>query len=148
MNIRPSCSSDPALRRLLEAQDAEYAEMYPPEINFTIPIEALRGPNLGVYVVEDQAQSIGCGAILSMEGFAEVKRLYIVPERRGRGFARRLMHHLEDAARAYGHTMVRLETGKQAPDAIQLYERLGYVRIGAFPPYVENDSSIFMEKAL
>jgi len=55
---------------------------------------------------------------------------------------------LEDAARAQGLALIRLETGQASPEAIRLYARLGYREIGPFGAYRDNGSSIFMEKAL
>jgi putative acetyltransferase len=43
---------------------------------------------------------------------------------------------------------MRLETGEASPAALAAYARLGYRRPGPFGAYVENGSSIFMEKAL
>ena len=66
---------------------------------------------------------------------AEVKRMYVVPSRRGEGLARRMLAHLEqDAARA-GHEVVILETGTAQPEAIALYESSGYAPIPSFGYY-------------
>jgi GNAT superfamily N-acetyltransferase len=58
--------------------------------------------------------------------------MYVVPAARGRGVARRLLGHLEQAAHDLGHTVVRLDTGPRQPAAQHLYTSAGYVQIGNF----------------
>jgi GNAT superfamily N-acetyltransferase len=80
------------------------------------------------------------------DGAAEIKRMYVVPEARGRGLAQQLLVALEDAARSLGFTTVRLDTGPKQPHAERMYRRAGYEEIGNF-----NDNpfaSFFGEKAL
>lgn len=55
---------------------------------------------------------------------------------------------LEDKGLQNGFTMLRLETGILQPEAIALYESLGYRRIPAFGEYVSDPSSICYEKDL
>jgi len=56
----------------------------------------------------------------------EVRRLWVDPDQRGRGIARRLMAALEDAARDLGLTALRLVTGEGQPEAIALYQSTGW----------------------
>jgi GNAT superfamily N-acetyltransferase len=39
--------------------------------------------------------------------------MYVVPEERGKGLARRLLHALEDATRELGYQVARLYTGSR-----------------------------------
>lgn len=61
------------------------------------------------------------------EGFA-VPSLGIAvhPDHRGRGIARRLMHHLHDVAARRGAERVRLKVYRHNTAALRLYESLGY----------------------
>jgi GNAT superfamily N-acetyltransferase len=80
------------------------------------------------------------------DGAAEIKRMYVVPEARGRGIAQELLVALEDAARSLGYDVVRLDTGPKQPHAERMYRRAGYAEIGNF-----NDNpfaSYFGEKSL
>ncbi|MEO0761250.1 MAG: GNAT family N-acetyltransferase, partial [Pseudomonadota bacterium] len=72
--------------------------------------------------------------------------IYADPAWRRRGIATTVVAALEAIARAGGATVLRLETGLASPDALALYDRLGYRRRGPFGAYVENGSSVFMEK--
>lgn len=80
--------------------------------------------------------------------YGEIKRMYVRPAFRGMGFAKRLLHHLSDHARAHGVSLLRLETGIHQHEAIGLYERLGFRRIAPFGDYKPDPLSLFYEKSL
>jgi GNAT superfamily N-acetyltransferase len=56
----------------------------------------------------------------------EVKRLYVRPEARGTGLAKRLVETVIDAARAMGAGAIYLDTLQSLTPAITLYERAGF----------------------
>ena len=58
--------------------------------------------------------------------------MYVVPEARGAGMARLLLHSLEDAARELGYRIARLDTGAKQPHAQRIYESEGYRPIANF----------------
>jgi ribosomal protein S18 acetylase RimI-like enzyme len=66
---------------------------------------------------------------------AEIKRMYVAPEARGRGLARAMLAHLEATARSAGAEVMVLETGLAQPEAIALYESSGYTPIPGFGFY-------------
>jgi GNAT superfamily N-acetyltransferase len=108
-------------------------------------------PPDGVFLVlrEDDGSAIGCGGIARFdETRGELKRMYVVPEARGRGLGRRLLEELESHARALGYTSVVLETGDRQPEAIGLYESAGFARIPCYPPYDTRALSLCFEKRL
>jgi GNAT superfamily N-acetyltransferase len=63
---------------------------------------------------------------LHPDGTAEVKRVYVAPDFRGRGLSRTLMRAAEDVARAAGVRHLILESGLMQPESLGLYLRLGY----------------------
>lgn len=65
----------------------------------------------------------------------EIKRMYVVPDRRGRGLARVVLGELERTAVAAGHDLAVLETGLRQPEAIGLYSSTGFVEIPGFGHY-------------
>lgn len=89
-----------------------------------------------------------CGGGLKRigDGTAEIKRMFVVPDARTQGHARRLLAGLEDAARRLGYTTVRLDTGPQQPHAKRLYESAGYREIDSYN--VNPQASYWGEKAL
>ena len=75
-----------------------------------------------------------CGGGLKRigDGVVEIKRMYVVPEARGRGVALALLVALEDAARELGYTVARLDTGPKQPHAERMYRAAGYREIENF----------------
>jgi len=94
----------------------------------------------------DGGEALGCVALVECAGYAEVKRLYVRPEGRGRGTARLLMAALEAKAAQLGLAEVLLETGGRLVPAVVLYESLGYRVRGPFGAYPEHPASLFMGK--
>lgn len=72
---------------------------------------------------------------------AEIKRMYVSADARGRGLARAMLTHLEETARAAGAEAMVLETGIAQPEAIALYESSGYTPIPGFGFYKDFPTS-------
>jgi putative acetyltransferase len=100
-------------------------------------------------VAFDDKIPVGCGAVKEISGDAmEVKRMYVLPERRGEGIARIILKELEVWTVALGYQKCRLETGKKQPEAIALYEKSGYNRIPNYGQYEGVENSVCFEKIL
>ena len=69
-------------------------------------------PPGGAYIVGfvDGAPACGGGIKALGDGNAELKRMYVAPQFRGRGLARALLQALESTARDLGHRAVRLDS--------------------------------------
>ena len=107
-------------------------------------------PN-GVFLVirGDDDRAVACGGIARFDDErGELKRMYVVPEHRGRGLGRRLLVELEAEARRLGYRAVVLETGDLQPEALGLYRSSGYERIPCYPPYDSRALSLCFEKRL
>ena len=65
----------------------------------------------------------------------ELKRVVTLPAHRGRGVSRALIAAIERIAVEQGGTRLILQTGHRQPEAIRLYEWLGYRPIPVYPPY-------------
>jgi len=90
---------------------------------------------------------VACGGVQPIgDGIAEIKRMWVVDDVRGRGVGRRLLSELEARAATLGHRTVRLDTNGALVEAIALYERCGYAPIERYNdnPYAER----FFEKPL
>jgi putative acetyltransferase len=148
LSIEPGDVADAHIRQLILALDASLAALYPPESNHGLSLAALAAPDVRLVVARLGGSAVGCGALRLDAGFAELKRMYVVPEARRRGIAWRLLARLKALAAANGRSLVRLETGVAQPEAIALYERAGFRRIPPFPPYRPDPLSLFMEKTL
>lgn len=82
------------------------------------------------------------------EECAEVKRVFVKPEYRGRGISRELMERLENAAREQGYRYMVLESGRPLAAAQALYQRIGYKVIPNYGPYKAMPDSVCMKKEL
>ena len=139
----------PAVADLIQQLDGYMTALYPPESNHLLPIESLRRPNVTFLSARVNGQVVGCGAFVNQDGqYAEIKRMYVLPEFRGLKIGYRVLAELESLAQQSGLKFARLETGVAQPEAIRLYEKAGYQRRGPFGSYASDPLSIFMEKSL
>jgi GNAT superfamily N-acetyltransferase len=93
------------------------------------PTEFIPPDGLFVVAYRDGAP-VGCAGFKRIEQQrAEIKRLYVSPDGRRGGLARRILERLETAAREAGFIAVRLDTGNQQPEALALFRSTGYREI-------------------
>lgn len=99
-------------------------------------------PPAGAFLIARlRGQSVGCGALkLQPDAPAELKRMWVAPEARGLGLARRLLGELERYARVAGAEVLRLETNRALSEATALYRSSGYREVEAFnaEPYAHH----------
>ena len=76
----------------------------------------------------------------------EIKRMYTLPEHRGKGIASKILDELELWAKEENYKKAILETGFMQKDAIYLYQKLGYKIIENFGQYQGIENSICMKK--
>jgi GNAT superfamily N-acetyltransferase len=139
VEFRPARVDEGDGRRLFQAMAAEIALLYDgldqngPQMPKAGPAE-LGPPYGGFWVGYVDGSAACCGGIkrLGEDGACEIKRMYVVPARRGHGLARRLLGFLEEQARQLGYRVARLDTGEHQPDARHLYQSAGYVEIDNF----------------
>jgi GNAT superfamily N-acetyltransferase len=75
----------------------------------------------------DRGEAVGCGAVrVIAPGIAEIKRMYLRPEARGRGIGRALLDELLATARRFDCREARLDTGWFMTDAHRLYRAAGF----------------------
>lgn len=79
---------------------------------------------------------------------AEVKRVFIKQEYRGRGISNKLMELLENAAKEQGYQYLILESGEPLIAAMALYKKIGYKVIPNYGQYKDMPDSICMKKKL
>jgi GNAT superfamily N-acetyltransferase len=136
------------IRQLDEDLYRRYPEM-PRQLVHGLRPSDIANPNFTFLVARIDDRTVGCGALRDLEpGVGEVKRMFVVPGFRGHGIARRILAALESRARELGHTTLRLETGREQPEAICLYKSSGYREIAAFGEYADNTFSVCFEKQL
>jgi GNAT superfamily N-acetyltransferase len=102
-----------------------------------------------VLLRDDAGAAVACGAVQPLRKsvpeapaeHGEVKRVYVVPDQRGRGYARPLMTALLALAVEQGYSYLQLETGTAQPEAIGLYERSGWTPIPNYGQYTDDPRS-------
>lgn len=83
-----------------------------------------------------------------LPGDAEMKRLYVSADARGRGLARAVLARLEATSREAGRRRMVLETGTRQPEALALYRSTGYGDIPKFGVYRCEPLSVCLGKTL
>lgn len=118
---------DPVVAALFAAQVAEIMRRYDTDDPGASPPPGI--PVLVLYVAD---QPVGCVAVAPDGVIGEMKRMFVVPEARGRGYSRILLDGVEALARRRGVRTLRLETGTAQPESIALYSSSGYVPIPCY----------------
>jgi len=102
-----------------------------------------------IVIANYESNPAGCGCFKKYDDETiEIKRMFVKPEFRGKGISKLVLHELETWGKHLGYTKAILETGKNQPEAIGLYERFGYNRINNYDQYVGMENSICMMKTL
>ena len=102
-----------------------------------------------VIVCYEDEIAVGCGAFKEYEPtIAEIKRMFVLPEKRGKGIASTVLNALEIWAKENGFQNAILETSNQLTNAISLYQKSGYEVIPNYGQYIDVESSVCMKKIL
>jgi putative acetyltransferase len=100
-------------------------------------------------VAYENEKPVSCGAIKEYSpDTMEVKRMYTLPEFRGKGIATIILLELEKWTKELGYKKCILETGKKQPEAIRLYEKNDYKLIPNYGQYVAVENSVCFEKEI
>ncbi|MFI9587861.1 GNAT family N-acetyltransferase [Streptomyces sp. NPDC052236] len=164
MHVQQVRFDHPDAVKLNDRVQLEYAERYREDGETegdVTPLDAtMFVPPRGLYLLAYDAldQPVATGGWRSMgeaggegysDGDAEIKRMYVIPEARGLGLARRILAAIEEDARAAGRIRMVLETGTKQPEAIALYTSTGYEPCARkFGHYREYDNSRCYAKLL
>jgi putative acetyltransferase len=124
IELRQVSADDPQMLRLAEALRDEVEERGAhngaarPGISLA---EAIKADN-DTLVAFAGRLAVGMGALRLLDtGTAEIKRMYVVPEYRGAGVAKRILEELERRKRERGLRAVRLDTNARLVEANRMY---------------------------
>jgi putative acetyltransferase len=102
-----------------------------------------------VVLVYQHDETVACGAFKPFEEkTVEIKRMYVLPEQRGKGIAAMVLQELENWAAEMGCNFCVLETGRKQPEAIGLYQKTGYEIIPNYGQYQGIENSVCMKKMI
>jgi GNAT superfamily N-acetyltransferase len=149
VSLRALPYDDPLAQYLIEQVQQEYVRRYGGRDAAVVdPAEFL--PPRGLFLVaEVDGVAAGCGAWRALpSGQAEIKRVYVEPAFRRRGIAQLVVAALEDGAAAAGHAEIVLNSGREQPEALALYEDLGYRPVPGYGVYACAPGAVFLGKAL
>ncbi len=137
LNIEQVSGPSYEMRALITELEAYLAGLYLPEQLHGWPYERLLQADVKFFLAKRGAKAVGCGGIALFDEFAEVKRMFTIPEERGRGVGRALMARLEEEARAAGKTWLLLETGHGQNESMHFFEETGFHPRSYFGPYTD-----------
>jgi GNAT superfamily N-acetyltransferase len=142
IELREAPPGDPVTIRLAEAMRAEveargaHNGASRPGMSMAEAIEA----DSDRIVAYAGSEPVGIGALrLIGDGVAEIKRMYVVPEHRGAGVAKRILEELEQRARRREQRVIRLDTNARLAEANQMYLGAGFRRIEAYNSNPRSD---------
>ncbi|MDO5969966.1 GNAT family N-acetyltransferase [Flavivirga aquimarina] len=92
---------------------------------------------------------VGCGAFKKYtEHETEVKRMYTLPETRGKGVATIILKELENWSKELSYEACVLETGKRQVEAVQFYKKNNYTVIPNYGQYKDMTNSLCFKKMI
>ena len=149
LTIAPCAYSSVDSTVLIESVQAEYVVRYGGR-DETIVDPAEFAPPGGTFLVGYQhGEPVACGGWrTARDGVAEIKRMYVVPSARRQGIAWALLTELEIRAQQAGFDEIWLETGRNQPEALAMYERAGYRPVAAFGHYRDAEGAFHLGKSL
>ncbi|WP_321426654.1 GNAT family N-acetyltransferase [uncultured Bacteroides sp.] len=138
-NIREE--DDEALASIIRRTLEEFGANHPGTVYFDEAINRLskmfQTERSTYFVVSDEENNkiLGGGGIYPTEGLpadtAELVKLYLLPETRGKGFGKSLINKCLSFAKQAGYSKVYLESMDELSGAVGLYERLGFSYLNA-----------------
>ena len=149
LSIQPEPPDSVDATALIAELDACLNAVYAPENRHGLSVAALQDTSVTFLVARWDGVAIGCGGVKFFDNdYAEVKRMYVMPQWRGRGVAKALLKHLEQLSLHKRFRVLRLETGVHQREAASLYEGMGFSRCEPFGKYKDDGVSLCYEKIL
>lgn len=136
-------------RACLDAYAADIDARFPEGFDRTdlVRPEEVTGEAGAFFVAYEEGRPVACGALRTLEpGVGEIRHVWVHPDARRLGLARRILTELELAAAAHDFAVVRLDTHATLTEAQAMYRACGYTEIPAYVDHVY--ASHWFEKRL
>lgn len=102
-----------------------------------------------VLLAYENEVAVACGAFKEFaEDCVEIKRMFVLPGNRGMGVATKILLELEAWATELSFEVAVLETGKNLPNAVRLYEKHAYQKIPNYGQYKNVSNSVCFMKII
>ena len=148
IEIIKTTSENPDFVTLIAALDVSLWERYPElKTNYWGNNVIELNPNVIIVYLENKAVACGCFKKYD-KNTIELKRMFVSPEARGLGLAKKIIEELELWAHDLGFSFSVLETLYKQNEAIGLYQKVGYTIVDNYEPYVGLENSICMRKQI
>lgn len=83
-------------------------------------------------LLDENDKIVGTFALYNCgNNIAEIRKMYFLPETRGKGLGKKVMQYLIDLAKEKGFTKLQLETASVLKGATQLYQKFGFKEINS-----------------
>jgi len=114
-------------------------------------LTGLKPPDGIIHLLVAGGEIAGMGAIRKLsDEIGEIKRMYIRPPYRGRGYGREMLAKLLEVGREFGCSSFLLETSKFMTAAQHIYRSAGFIEREEYPeietPTIFRPYQLFMEK--
>lgn len=136
---------DPILRQMFTEYLQWFHENYHKEYGITFDLDPVLStwmlhlsdyyPPFGrMYIARYESKVVGIGGLKqNAEGMGEIKKMFVRPEHRGKGFGGAILDQLIADARAIGYSQVLLDSPKLSTAAHKLYQSRGFQLIAPYP---------------
>ncbi|OEJ98845.1 GNAT family N-acetyltransferase [Flavivirga aquatica] len=92
---------------------------------------------------------VACGAFKEFDNnTVEIKRMFTLPESRGKGLASKILLELEKWSNELSYNACILETGKRQTEAVAFYKKMSYTAIPNYGQYKNMTNSLCFKKIL
>lgn len=118
--------------------------------------------NNRMYLIEDESVIIGSFVLNDLEdsdfecidwnlksiNWISINRLAILPQKQGKGYAKKAMAFIENIAKEKGYDVIRLTVYENNKNAIRLYEKFGFKKVQKGSYSINNMIFIGYEKSI
>ena len=116
-------------------------------------LTSLKPPEGIIYLLVVAGDIAGMGALRKLsDEIGEIKRMYIRPHYRGRGYGKQMLNKLLEVGREFGCSSFVLETSKLMAVAQHIYKSVGFIEREEYPesetPIIFRKYQLFMEKTV
>ena len=148
ITVTRTTSNNPDFEKLVIELDAVLAILDGEDHAFYAQFNKSSALKNAIIAYENET-AVGIGAYKEYDSqTVEMKRMYTLPEYRGKGIASKILTELELWAKEENYKIAILETGFLQTDAISLYKKLGYVITENYGQYIGVENSVCMKKKM
>ena len=136
MNLRPmEVRDNTAVAQLIRASLEEFGLDKPGTVYFDSHLDHLADfyqlqERAAYFVLEDEGQLVGCGGFAPVsDKIAELQKLYVTKNSRGKGYSSRLIKRIFQEARLAGYEQLYLETSTELATAVAIYQHYSFTAL-------------------